>query len=528
MSGIRVEGRLGGRGAVVLCGPMGAGKTTVGAEVAAAFGLPFFDVDRMLAERWGPIPDQFTRDGEAAFRQREREVVLGLLGGDPGDRRGASPAVIALGGGGFSDSQVRTLACARALTVWLDVPLDVSLSRIAGSDRPNGSRAAQLFEARRRDYASAEVRVDASAPVVDVVAAIVAACPLVRQVQASRLTYRVVATGGGYGDLAAEVQRIGCSDAVIVTDDRIGPLWASAVAAAVGVACRTVVVPAGEASKSWSTLGRLIDDALAGGVRRSTAVIALGGGMVGDLAGLCAALLLRGVPVVQVPTSLLAMVDSSVGGKTAINHEKAKNLIGAFYPPSLVYASMSTLATLPPAELRSGLGEVVKTALLDAALFARVEALADRLAVGEPGALREVVLECVRVKAAIVEQDERETGVRAWLNLGHTVGHGLEAASEGAIPHGVAVAAGLLAELRWSAAAGYTDSEVFSRVSALLARLGLPGPLVPVRGSRVVDAMWLDKKASGDTLSLPVVVRVGEVAVVGVPLTELASMVEPA
>jgi shikimate kinase/3-dehydroquinate synthase len=519
LSGIDETGQFGGRGAIALCGFMGAGKSTVGPLVASALGARFVDLDAEIEVRWGPIAQQFASDGEARFRERERDVLREVLD--------VTPVVVSLGGGAFADVTTRAALRARALTIWLDVPLDVALSRIAGSERPNAPIAAELYPVRQATYVEAEGRVDATASPAEVAASVLALVPTYREVTSSNGPYRVVVSGAGFGDLAAQIARIGVKRVLMVTDDQVAPLWEAEARSALRVATHTIVVPRGEGTKSWDGLGALVDEALAVNVHRDTGVVALGGGMVGDLAGLCAALLLRGLAVIQLPTTLLAMVDSSVGGKTAVNHGRGKNLIGAFHPPALVYAALPTLMSLPAEELRSGLGEVVKTALLDADLFGRLEILAPRLLARDAGALREVVLGCVAVKAAIVEQDERESGIRAWLNLGHTVGHGLESASAGTIPHGIAVAAGLLAELRWSTNAGITEPDVFEQVERLLSSLRLPGRFAAPSAEAVLAAMRVDKKASGAMLRLPVIVRIGAPTLVDLPLSSLPSLLEP-
>jgi 3-dehydroquinate synthase len=289
----------------------------------------------------------------------------------------------------------------------------------------------------------------------------------------------------------------------VVTDDRVAPLYL----ARLGFDAPSMAVPAGEPSKRMPTLERVLEFLAASDLDRSSCVIALGGGVVGDLAGMAASLFMRGIPVVQVPTTLLAQVDASVGGKTAVDLAAGKNLAGTFHQPAAVLADPETLATLPEEEYRSGLGEVVKAALIEGeAALAWLEGNSRPLVRRDPGALEEAVERCVRTKAHIVVGDPRERGARKILNLGHTFAHAIErAAGYGRVPHGIAVAVGLSLALRASRAAGLLDDAVLSaRVAALLAALELPGDLRALRsasGARLapeelVAGMRHDKKGA--------------------------------
>ena len=289
-----------------------------------------------------------------------------------------------------------------------------------------------------------------------------------------------------------------------------------------------VTLPEGEENKTLATWQRCVDGLLEARVDRKTPVVAFGGGVVGDIAGFAAASTLRGLPYVQVPTTLLAMVDSSVGGKTGVNHPRGKNLVGAFHQPRLVWAGLATLGTLAPRQLRAGLGEVVKTALIAGeAALAVLEVEAEALARGEPAALARQVATCVRTKAAVVAEDEREAGVRAWLNLGHTVGHGLEnALGYGALLHGEAVGLGLLAEHRWAEESGHATPGLAARIESLLSRLGLPVEPPKYRQEAVVTAMHLDKKAYGAMVRVPICVRPGQVILLDLERTRLPELLQ--
>ncbi|MGF1553572.1 MAG: 3-dehydroquinate synthase [Paracoccaceae bacterium] len=291
----------------------------------------------------------------------------------------------------------------------------------------------------------------------------------------------------------------------IVTDEgvarhHLGPLREALEAG--GIRSHATVVPAGEGSKSLATLGRVLDELLEARVERDDLIVALGGGVVGDLAGFAASVLRRGVGFAQVPTSLLAQVDSSVGGKTGINARAGKNLIGAFHQPRLVLADIGALDTLPPRELRAGYAEVAKYGLLgDADFFAWLEAYGPRLIAGDREARAEAVRRSVAAKAAIVARDEREAGERALLNLGHTFGHALEAATgySDRLLHGEGVALGMVLAYRTSARMGLCDADVPGRVAAHLEAVGLPTRLDRVPGGLpdaegLIDLMAQDKK----------------------------------
>ena len=303
--------------------------------------------------------------------------------------------------------------------------------------------------------------------------------------------------------------------AVIVTNPTVGALYLEVLSSALaraGVATAAVTVPDGEAYKNWQTLNAIFDALLENRCERKTALIALGGGVVGDLAGFAAAVYLRGVPFLQIPTTLLAQVDSSVGGKTGINHPLGKNMIGAFYQPRLVLADIATLDTLPPRELAAGLAEVIKYGLiLDRAFFDWLEANMERLMARDAGALTYAVRRSCELKAQVVAQDERESGVRALLNLGHTFGHAIEAGLEyGTWLHGEAVAAGTVRAARLSQRLGSLTAAEVERVVALLQRAQLPTAAPDLGVDRYLELMGLDKKVEGGKLRLVLLRSIGE------------------
>ena len=288
------------------------------------------------------------------------------------------------------------------------------------------------------------------------------------------------------------------------------------------------VLEPGEGTKSFGQLQALLEGLLAAGVPRDGVVVALGGGVIGDLAALAASLLRRGVACVQVPTTLLAQVDSAIGGKTAINSAAGKNLVGTFHQPRAVFAATGVLATLPGEELRAGMGEVVKYALLDGEpLATEIESLSAGILARDPGALAAVVSRCAAIKARIVEQDVGEAGRRRLLNLGHTVGHAVERATGyGALRHGEAVAIGLVAASVLSVELGLAPAALVPRVRALLGGLELPVCAPPLRRSAVLDALAQDKKASADTLRWVLLEAAGRPLVRPEPLSRAGEFVD--
>ncbi len=514
---------------VALTGFMGAGKSAVGAALAQALGVDFLDVDERLVAKHGPIVEQFERDGEAVFRARELDAVRAWL-------RQPGPGIAALGGGAFHLPQVREALWGRATTVFLDVPLEVARRRVAGGEgRPLWDEEVEgRFVQRAEGYWEADRRVDGSGAVDEVVGRVREALqgaerPVGRAVPVGVSPPYDVWVGRGFAGLRARVLDA-CPTAaegvVLVSDTTVDPLWAETVERELPVA-RRVVLPAGEAHKGWSSLQAVVDGILEGRAHRGTVVVALGGGVLGDVAGLGAALALRGLPVVQLPTTLLAMVDASVGGKTAINHGRGKNLVGAFHQPSLVWAASSTLGTLDPYERRSGWGEVAKTALIGDPSLLDLVPEGERAATrGCYGLLEEAVARCVAVKAEVVAADALERGVRVWLNAGHTVAHGLETAlGHGVIAHGHAVALGLLAELRWALGEGFCeDPSLLDALEAALAGSGLDLDVPAYDRRAALDAMAHDKKGTGRGVKVPVPRRAGEMTVVEVPRQQLDAL----
>lgn len=302
----------------------------------------------------------------------------------------------------------------------------------------------------------------------------------------------------------------------IITDSEVGPIYAARVAASFGDARVDVhTIPSGERHKTRESWGRLSDELLASGCGRDTAVIALGGGVVGDLAGFVAATFMRGIPVVQLPTSLLAMIDASVGGKTGVDTPAGKNLIGAFHSPALVLADPLALATLPTVQLRAGLAEAIKHGIIaDDRYFDRIVATLPTLLAEQGGPeMLELIARSVEIKAAVVARDEREGGVRKTLNFGHTLGHAIESESGYQLLHGEAVAIGMVLESELAERIGVAEAGTARRVRAAVERAGLPSERPSaIEPERVLAATRSDKKARRGTAEFALPARVGAMA----------------
>ncbi|HEX9861278.1 MAG TPA: 3-dehydroquinate synthase [Nitrospirota bacterium] len=304
----------------------------------------------------------------------------------------------------------------------------------------------------------------------------------------------------------------------VVTNDTVGPLYARVALDSLrdaGYSAELIEIPDGEEYKSLQWASHLYDRLLTMRFDRKCALVALGGGVVGDLTGFVAATYMRGIPFIQAPTTLLSQVDSSVGGKTGVNHPLGKNMIGAFYQPVYVCADVSTFATLPQEEFLSGMAEVVKYGVIyDPEFFAFIEGEKDAILAKEPGALAHVIRRSCEIKAAVVALDERESGLRAILNYGHTVGHAVEALTNyTGYRHGEAVSLGMVAAARLANKSGLCKKDVPARVEALLSALGLPVKFPELDPDSVIDALSLDKKAEDGKVKMVLPTKIGEVVI---------------
>ena len=329
--------------------------------------------------------------------------------------------------------------------------------------------------------------------------------------------YSVTIGAGLRQEFAARVAEVApAHHYAVLTDDEVAPLYGDALVAALARHGRATVhrMPSGEAHKTRETWAALTDDLLDAGCGRDTTVLALGGGVVGDVAGFVAATFMRGVPVVQCPTSLLAMIDASVGGKTGVDTAAGKNLVGAFHPPSAVLIDVETLRTLPVPHLRAGLAEAIKHGVIaDAAYLARLDTLLPTLLGGDETAALELVSRSVEIKAAVVRADARETGLRKTLNFGHTLGHALEQASGYSLLHGEAVAIGMVLEARLAERIGVAEGGTAQEIERVLRAAELPVCLPStLRAGTVLDATRRDKKSRGGAVAYALPSRIGAMA----------------
>ena len=333
------------------------------------------------------------------------------------------------------------------------------------------------------------------------------------KVELGSRSYPILIGDGLLGDADLLRQHVPARDVLIVSNTIVAPLYLDALR--IALQPRRIVeaiLPDGEAHKTLANVSRILDVLVANRFGRDCAVVALGGGVVGDMAGFAAASYQRGVSFVQVPTTLLSQVDSSVGGKTGVNHPGGKNLIGAFHQPIVVLADTRTRGSLPPRELRAGLAEVIKYGLIcDASFFSWLEEHMEALLAGDPAALAHVIHRSCQIKAEIVGRDEREHGDRALLNLGHTFGHAIESAT-GYTQwlHGEAIGAGLLMAAAMSQACGLMSSEEVARVRKLVARTGLPTHIEAVSPQSALEHMRIDKKVQSGRIRLILLRKIGD------------------
>jgi shikimate kinase/3-dehydroquinate synthase len=488
------ERRLGDESAemnLVLYGPPGSGKTTVGRIAARQLGRQFVDGDSWIEARWGrPVADYFSAGDETLFRSREAEAYRSLAAQDG--------LVVAPGGGALSNPHLRAALECTGVLVCLTATFDTLVGRLERGKtlRPllagdlRGKLAALLRE-REPLYRSFPIRVPTDGLAPDLVAA-----EAVNRFQAaSRYTrFELGPTSALYGsglfaDLPALLADSGLRQPfVVIADDAVAALHGAAVHQVLGAP--VISFPAGEANKNLATVQVLYGQCLQAGLERGGAIVVLGGGVAGDMAGFVAATFMRGVAWANLPTSVLAMADAGLGGKVGVDLPEGKNLVGAFHPPALVIADFDVLKTLPEIEVRCGLAEIIKAGLVrDAALFEDLESGSLTLEVA--------LVRAAAVKVGVVNADPYERGERASLNLGHTIGHGLEAASGYRLRHGEAVAIGLVGESRLAERLGLAEQGLAERVAGSLRQVGLPDRAPGMAPAGIRSAMGTDKKKIG-------------------------------
>ncbi|HZS93202.1 MAG TPA: 3-dehydroquinate synthase [Chloroflexota bacterium] len=536
---------------IILTGFMGTGKTTVGREVARRLGLPFVDTDEEVERATGRTVQQlFEEQGEAGFRALERSILRDALA-----RHGT---IVATGGGALLAGETRSLLGPRHHVICLTADFATIVQRLnGGSGRPLARSTADLRELLRvRDPVySRFTQIDTTGRAIeDVASEIVSgfepATTLKLSVDDRRRSDIVIGVGAADRLSALLGERGLTGQVILVTDTNVA---GSGIAARIEGALRAsgwnvtlTEIPAGEKYKTLETLNRLYGVALEQWAERGDIVVGIGGGVIGDIAGMLAATYLRGMRLVLVPTSLLAQVDAAIGGKVGVDIQRVKNMVGAFYPADLIVVDPTFLATLPQAEIRNGIAEIVKIAAMRSEeLFVQLEEVAasrgeaQRQAdrdVAEPSVATQssptlprrgegaggegthmppspistsIIRQAVQLKVEVVQEDPREKGIRAHLNYGHTIGHGVEAASDYGIAHGEAVSIGMIAESRLAEHAGWASSEAADRIGTLLARLGLPASASALDPADIREAIGHDKKRAAGQIRIAMPEQIG-------------------
>lgn len=518
---------------IAITGFMGTGKTTVGQLLADRLGLSFVDTDALIEDASGrSIASIFAADGEERFRDLESRALHDAL---------CPPRAVVSTGGGMLLREANVFALRSAgPIVCLTAAPETVLKRVAtDTSRPllqvedPLARVQGLLSARESCYAQADIHIstDDRSPeeIVDAI------------IQALKADARGRWLAGGQAVIPLELPdhryeitvgrnllgRLGMlvpprepgARAALISSEPIAALFADTVRSALAAAgwdVTVLAVPDGEHSKRLEVAGTLLGSLAHVGLDRASTVFAMGGGVVGDLAGFVAAVYMRGINLVHLPTSLLAQVDSSIGGKTAVDLDAGKNLVGAFHQPVAVVTDVATLETLPISELRSGLGEIIKHACcFDADMFELLEARRDEVIRRDPAVIEYLVARNCQIKAGIVEQDPHEKRLRAVLNYGHTVGHALErAAPEWALRHGQVVGTGIVAEARIAKWLGLADHATAVRQEALVEAYGLPNSVRNVDESLALQALERDKKIEGGRLRMPLVPAIGSFEIV--------------
>ncbi|MNR82783.1 3-dehydroquinate synthase [compost metagenome] len=543
-------------GNIFLVGLMGAGKTTVGRALAKRLNKRFIDSDHVIEERTGAtIPLIFEIEGEASFRQREAEVIRDLTA--------QQDIVLATGGGAVLNAENRAYLKSRGTVIYLRASVNSIVQRTShDKNRPLLQTAdprktiEELSRIREPLYNEvAHIVIDTGRPNVQFLMQSILSqlgpehlqadadpglqqdhhslskhsmtSPLssnsnTLQVDLGARSYPITIGQSLLGDSALLAAHVAGSRVAIVTNTVVAPLYLEQVSQslkAAGKQVTEIVLPDGEEEKNWANLMKVFDVLLAEKCDRKTTLIALGGGVIGDMTGFAAAAYMRGVPFIQVPTTLLSQVDSSVGGKTGINHPLGKNMIGAFYQPQAVIADTATLNTLPARELSSGLSEVIKHgAIIDAPFFDWIEANMARLVAKDADALAYAIKRSCEIKADVVRQDEREGGLRAILNFGHTFGHAIEAGmGYGVWLHGEAVGCGMVMAADLSHRLGFIDAQAKDRIAAVVKAAGLPTVAPDLGIERWLELMEVDKKNEGGQIKFILLKPLGTSVIMAVP-----------
>ena len=508
---------------IFLYGPVGAGKSTVGRVLANHLKLPFVDSDHVLEMNAGrSISEIMQKEGETACRDLETAALKQIIANQE--------SVIALGGGALLREENRALVEENGRVVFLMADFDTLLGRLSSDSNQRPLLAGNLREKltsllgkRKEHYNSFPLCFDANQAPEELAWQIRVA--LGRFHLSAMGVYDVVVQNGGIIQVGDWLRSCGLGNPIVVSDENVAQLHADSLRAgleAAGFAPQMITIPSGEAYKTLDSIQKLWDGFLSHGLDRKSTVIALGGGVIGDLTGFAAATYMRGINWVCVPTTLLSMVDASLGGKTGFDLPKGKNLIGSFHSPRLVLADPDLLKTLPPAEFIAGLAEVVKHGIIaDPELFMMCTRGLDSI----KNDIDHIVKRAMAVKIKIIEDDPYEKGFRAALNLGHTVGHAVELVSGFRLRHGEAIAIGMVTEARLAERLGLAASALSDRISAALTALELPVSIPSgLPREQIIQSMRVDKKKNMKAIRFALPVDIGRVELV--EITDLESVLD--
>jgi 3-dehydroquinate synthase len=492
---------------IFLYGPSGTGKSTVGKNLAENLRLPFIDLDAVIEQSANKSISQIMAEqGEQAFRELETLMLNAV--------KNENQSIVALGGGALLREENRKFVETHGRVILLMAHVDTLVTRLTSdaSQRPLlagdlREKLTSLLERRSEHYASfAANQVNVDHKSVEEVAF---------QIQVAIGRHHLSAMGE-YDVIVGQLSDLGNlspNNTFLVTDENVAKFHLNAVQQIIPNA-KSIIVSAGEEYKNLETVSRLWRSFLENGLDRKSTVIALGGGVIGDMTGFAAATYMRGINWIAVPTTLLSMVDASIGGKTGFDLPEGKNLIGSFHPPKLVLADPSLLLTLPERELVSGMAEVVKHGIIsDPELFE----LCSRGMDWVKDNLEEIVKRAISVKIKVIEEDPYEKGFRAALNLGHTVGHAVELVSKFELRHGEAIAIGTVIEAKYAEQIGIAEKGLADKIAEVISALGLPTEIpVEMPREKIIGAMWVDKKKSAKAIRFALPVKIGKVELVEV------------
>lgn len=508
---------------IFLYGPSGTGKSTIGRLLADNLKLPFFDLDAFIESNAGmSIPQIMNERGEESFRDLETSALKEL---NPpflmGEGLGVRDKIVALGGGALLREENRAFAEANGKVILLMAELDTLIARLESDNNKRPLLAGDLRERltsilanRAEHYASFGHQFNVDGKSLEQIA---------QQLQIELGRYHLSAMGE-YDVIVGQVSNLAkfpMQNPILVTDENVAEYHLERIQEVLQVS-KSVIIPAGEEHKNLETVSHLWNSFLENGLDRKSTVIAFGGGVIGDMAGFAASTYMRGIDWIAIPTTLLSMVDASLGGKTGFDLPEGKNLIGSFHPPKLVLADPSLLLTLPVRELISGMAEVVKHGIIsDPELFGLCNHGMDWI----KGNLEAIVKRAMAVKIKVIEEDPYEKGIRAALNLGHTVGHAVELVSRFELRHGEAIAIGMVAEAKYAERVGVADVGLADAIVETLSALGLPTE-IPDEMPRedIIRAMWVDKKKTAKSIRFALPVEIGKVDLVDVD--DLESVLE--